>query len=132
MMERISELFVAVIRREKLSFRIACEILGSHPGPVNRLEQADQRLCRLSVIFFRIVAVAPAAAAALHLDELEEEDAEEAEDEAGDDENAARSLGALLLDDLKEDDVDEGAGGQTLGQYSVLSRDFSLAFNVGT
>ena len=132
-MVRISELFVAVIRREKLSFRIACEILGSHPGPVNRLEQADQRLCRLSVIFFRIVAVAPAAAAAaLHLDELEEEDAEEAEDEAGDDENAARSLGALLLDDLKEDDVDEGAGGQTLGQYSVLSRDFSLAFNVGT
>ena len=61
----------------------------------------------------RVVAVA-SSTAALDLDELEQENTEESEDEAGDDENAVGALGALLLDDLEEDDVDECAGGEAL------------------
>ena len=122
-------LVAAVKRREDFGFRIAGEILWRHPRLVHELEQADH--CLFGVVVVRVVigggvvvrlrVVAVASAATLDLDELEQEDAEEAEDEAGDDEDAAGVFGALLLDDLEEDDVDEGAGGEALDCYSVRS-----------
>ena len=54
--------------------------------------------------------------------QLQRQDAEEAEDEAGDDEDAAGALGALLLDDLEEDDVHESARRDALqqGSYQIV------------